>query len=485
MRLSELCRDLKDAVFTGYDPEITGLAFDSRKVKPGDLFCCLSGTKLDGHLYAGQAAEKGAVALLCERDTGTGLPMAMVENARAAFAKVCAAFYGHPSDELTIFGITGTNGKTTTSTMLHTVLTAQGIKCGLIGTVGIKCGTEDWGESMTTPEPMQLQSLLRRMVDQGCTHVSMEVSSHALSQHRVEGVLFEVGIFSNLTQDHLDYHGSMEQYALEKKKLFGQCKIGVVNIDDAYAKYMQQGSTCPFVSYGTDPKAQIRAENVKLHQESVEYDLCTADESRHITVPIPGGFTVYNSLACAAACLAAGMEAERICKGLMQVKTVPGRIEVVPTGEKKYTVLLDYAHTPDSIENILHSVRGFAQKRILIVFGCGGDRDPGKRPKMGFAAGCNADYCIVTSDNPRTEDPMRIIEEIIPGVEQSNCPFEVIEDRRKAIKRALMMADEGDVIVLAGKGHEPYQEINGIRYPFDEKAIVAQILQEIAQQTEV
>ncbi len=481
MKLSVLLSGIDCLQIPDTDVEITGLCFDSRKVEPGYLFCCLVGTRMDGHDYAEAADAKGAAVLLVQRQLPISLPQVVVEDTRKAFALLCGNWFGRPADRLHLFGVTGTNGKTTTAFMMHTILMHLKLKTGLIGTVCMKSGDVIIGESMTTPEPMELQGLFKTMADDGCQNVVMEVSSHALSQSRVEGLLFETAIFTNLTQDHLDYHGTLEQYAAEKKKLFSHCKVGVFNIDDAHAPMMIQGAPCKCVTFGIENEADYRATEIEYSSKGVSYTLHANGQSARIELGIPGRFTVYNSLGCAAACLAYGLSLDDVASGLHAVKTVPGRIEVVPTGDFPFTVVLDYAHTPDGLDNILSAVRGFAKRRVIVVFGCGGDRDPSKRPLMGHAAGKGANYCIVTSDNPRTEDPQKIIYAILPGVIETGCPYEVVVNRVEAIRRALAIAQPDDVIVLAGKGHEPYQEINGVRYPFDEKEIVTKALVEISQ----
>ncbi len=481
MKLSTLFNEIDVLHMPKGDVSVTGLSFDSRKTEPGHLFCCLVGTRMDGHDYAQNAVEHGATVLLVQHPLPIDIPQVVVGDTRRAFALVCANWYGCPADRLQLFGVTGTNGKTTTSFMLHTVLQNIGQKSGLIGTIHQKSGDMILEESMTTPEPMDLHRLMKTMADHGCINAVMEVSSHALSQHRVEGLIFETAIFTNLTQDHLDYHGTIEQYAAEKKKLFSKCRIGVFNADDPYVEMMMEGVPCRIVTFGIDNVADFWATDIQSTAKGVGYTLHAHDETARIELGIPGRFTVYNSLGCAAALIAYGLPLKKVATGLHTMTTVPGRIEVVPTGDQPYTVVLDYAHTPDGLVNILSAVRGFANGRIIAVFGCGGDRDPDKRPKMGYAAGRGADYCIVTSDNPRTEDPAVIIDAILPGVEQSGCHYEVVVNRVEAIQRALVCAQNGDVIVLAGKGHEPYQEINGVRYPFDEKEIVAKVLSGIAQ----
>ena len=460
------------------DLEIESIEFDSRKVKQGSLFCCIAGTKTDGHDYAKMAVELGAAALVVQRRMELNVPQVLVEDTRAALPILAANFYGRPADHMHMFGVTGTNGKTTTTYMLKTVLDYAGEKTGLLGTVALMAGDEVMGSSMTTPEPVTLQNTLKLFLEKKCTSVAMEVSSHALSQHRVDGIPYEVAIFTNLTQDHLDYHGTMEAYAAEKKKLFGMTKLAVFNADDAHTPFMREGIACNCLTYGVDHKADIMAKDIELGAAGVSYTLVTPIGNGRIELGIPGLFSVYNSLACATACYGFGLTLDQIIEGLHQVHTVPGRIEVIPTPSVPYTVILDYAHTPDGLDNILAAVRGFAKGRVITVFGCGGDRDPSKRPLMGLAAGKGSDLCVVTTDNPRTEDPAAIIEQILPGLKQSGCEYYVVENRKQAIQKALELAEKDDVVLLAGKGHEPYQEINGVRHPFDEKAIVHELLHE-------
>lgn len=476
MKLSALLNGVEARMVGEAAFEITGLSFDSRQTQPGHLFCAMVGTHTDGHAYADLAVARGAAALMVERALPIDIPQVVVDDTRKAFARVCANFFGRPADRLKLVSVTGTNGKTSTTYMLHTALQSAGQKTGLIGTICLKSGERILGESLTTPEPFTLHRLLRLMADDGCRYAAMEVSSHALAQARVEGLCFDAAIFTNLTQDHLDYHGTIERYAAEKKKLFSQCAVGVFNLDDPYAGMMMEGAACEVVTYAIEKKADYNACDIECTAAGVGYTLIAGDERARIELGIPGLFTVYNSLGAAAALMRMGLPIEAVANGLRRVATVPGRAEVVPTGDHPFTVILDYAHTPDGLENILLAVRGFARGRVIAVFGCGGDRDPSKREKMGYAAGAGADFCIVTSDNPRTEDPQRIIDAIVPGVERSGCAFEVVVNRVQAIGRALDCAREGDVIVLAGKGHEPYQEIHGVRHPFDEKAIVAQAL---------
>ena len=372
MKLSVLLSGIDCLQIPDADVEITGLSFDSRKVEPGYLFCCLVGTRMDGHDYAETAAKMGAAVLLVQRRLPIDLPQVVAADSRKAFALLCGNWFGRPADRLHLFGVTGTNGKTTTTFMMHTILMHLKQKTGLIGTVCMKSGDAIIGESMTTPEPMELQGFFKTMADDGCQNVVMEVSSHALSQSRVEGLLFETAIFTNLTQDHLDYHGTLEQYAAEKKKLFSHCKIGVFNIDDAHAPMMMEGTPCKCVTFGIENEADYRATEIEYSSKGVSYTLVANGQSVRVELGIPGRFTVYNSLGCAAACLAYGLSLEQVASGLNAVRTVPGRIEVVPTGDSPFTVVLDYAHTPDGLDNILSAVRGFAKRRVIVVFGCGG-----------------------------------------------------------------------------------------------------------------
>ena len=480
MKLSQLLHSIQYHTNAADDLEILGVEYDSRKVAPGDAFFCIKGYTTDGHKFAKNAQDQGAVVAICEHELDLDIPCVVVEDARRAMAIAASNYYARPQNGMKMLGITGTNGKTTTTYMLKTVLDAMGEKAGLIGTVSCMAGQKVLRASdSTTPEPMQLFGLLQEMKQEGCSCVCMEVSSHGLSQDRVLGIEFEVGIFSNLTQDHLDYHKTMEEYAAQKRKLFLQSKIGAFNLDDPHCQMMAEGVGCKKVFYGTKEGADLRATNIELHQEGIGYTLVIGEKEYQVHVNIPGKFTVYNSLACITALYAMGIPVERILKGLEQIQGVPGRIEVVPTPGKEYTVILDYAHTPDSMENILSAVSGFCKGRIITVFGCGGDRDPIKRPLMGEAAGRASDFCVVTSDNPRTEDPQKILEDIIPGVEKTGCDYTVMENRREAIKYAMSYAKKDDVIVLAGKGHEPYQDIMGVKHPFDEKIIVQEVLREL------
>jgi UDP-N-acetylmuramoyl-L-alanyl-D-glutamate--2,6-diaminopimelate ligase len=457
--------------------EINKIEYDSRLVRKNDLFCCISGTFLDGHEYAQAAVDAGACAVLCERRLPhIQVPQIIVENSRIAMAKLAAEYYNHPADGMVIVGITGTNGKTTTSYMLKAIAEQAGKKVGLIGTIKNLIGDEVLATSRTTPESVELQAILRKMNDAGVDIVVMEVSSHSLDQERVHGIVFDVAVFTNLTQDHLDYHKTFDNYFAAKKKLFNSCINACFNTDDSYADAMMEGVTCPVTTFGITRNADIYAKNIDIKTTGVDFTLNRGKESIDINVPIPGLFSVMNALSAASAAFALGYSIEHIRAGLENMSPVAGRLESLPTHGRDFMVILDYAHSPDALENLLNTIRGFAQGRIVTLFGCGGDRDKGKRPIMGEIAGRLSDFLIVTSDNPRTENPTSIINMILEGVEKTGCEYVVIENRYEAIEYALKNAKRNDCIVLAGKGHESYQEINGEKKVFDEKQIVESIL---------
>ena len=479
MKLKELLHGL-DVLELHADEalDITGVQYDSRQVTPGALFVAISGFQTDGHKYIPKAMENGAVCVVCEKKPETDIPYVLVSNARSALAALGANWFGHPADAMCVVGITGTNGKTTSTYLLkHVLEQTLGAKVGLIGTIQNMIGDEILHTERTTPESFELQKLFSEMVDAGCTHCVMEVSSHALVLHRADEITFETGIFTNLTEDHLDFHKTMDAYCEAKAMLFSRCKHGVVNTDDAYAQKIMEHATCDVLRYAEkDPDAELRAENIALHAGSVEFTAKTRDAQARIQLAIPGGFTVYNALAVIGAGLTLGIPLSKIADALKTASGVKGRVEVVPTPGKPYTVLIDYSHTPDSLENVLKTVRGFCKGRVIAVFGCGGDRDPFKRPIMGRIGAELADLSVVTSDNPRTEDPMTIIDAIVAGMQEGPHPHVVIENRVKAIEWALAHAEKDDVIVLCGKGHETYQEIGHEKRHLDEREVVASYL---------
>lgn len=474
MKLQAILQGLEPLeVHADLSREITGIAYDSRAVKPGNLFVAICGYDTDGHKYIPMALEKGAACVLCEKAPAEG-EYVLLSDTRRGLALAGANWYGNPAGEMTMIGITGTNGKTTTTYLVkHILEDCLGAKVGLVGTIQNMIGDEVLHTERTTPESLELQALFRHMADAGCTHVVMEVSSHALCLHRVDGVIFDVGVFTNLTQDHLDFHKTMEEYCRAKAMLFARSKVGAVNVDDPWAKEILAHATCPVITYSAKGQAALEATDIRLEPHHVAFTAHYQGTETACTLGIPGAFSVYNALSALSAALALGIAPEKAAASLATAQGVKGRAEVVPTPGKDYTVLIDYSHTPDSLENILKTVREFARGRVIAVFGCGGDRDPIKRPIMGKIAADLADLVVVTSDNPRTEDPMAIIDQILVGIPKDQTPTTVIENRRQAIRWAMDNAQAGDVIVLAGKGHETYQEIGHEKFHLDEREEVA------------
>ena len=463
--IEECCADL--------EMEIGGVSYDSRKSVAGDLFVAMTGYAADGHDFIPAAAEKGAVCVLCERAPQADVPWVRVRSARRALAMLGANWFGHPAEEMVMIGVTGTNGKTTPTYLLKNILEeAADATVGLIGTNQNMIGSRVIETERTTPESFELQKLFRAMRNSGCTHVVMEVSSHALYLDRVYGIPFEVGIFTNLTQDHLDFHKTMEEYCDAKGLLFQMCRTGVVNADDPWKNRLTKDAACRMLTYAEKAEADLRAEHVKLSASGVAFDAVTQDGRVPVSVGIPGGFMVYNTLDVLLAALALGIPLEKSAAVLAHSAHVKGRVEVVPT-DTDYTMLIDYAHTPDAVENVLRSVRGFARGRVIALFGCGGDRDKTKRPKMGAVAAELSDLVIVTSDNPRTENPKSIIQDILAGMYCSQTPHIVVENRVEAIYYAMDHAQKDDVIVLMGKGHETYQIVGTEKRHLDEREIIA------------
>lgn len=475
MELSRIAQDL-GIEYMGPQAEITAVDYDSRKVGRGSLFCCLVGEKTDGHNFASMAVEKGASALICQRPLPLNVPQLIVPDGREAMARAAACFYGHPERELTMLAVTGTNGKTSVTYMVKSVAETAGKKVGLIGTIQNLIGEEKVYTERTTPESVDLFALLRRMADKGVDLVVMEVSSHALAQQRVAGIPFKAGLFTNLTQDHLDYHKTFENYRAAKKKLFAQCGIAILNGDDETAAYMKEGLSIPVWTMGIHHPGEFYARGIEITTQGASFHLFTPQGNGRISLHISGLFSVYNAMGTAALCTAAGIPFSCIVKGLEGLRGVAGRLECVDTGDRPFSVYVDYAHTPDALQNVLETARGFTRRRLISVFGCGGDRDHGKRPIMGEIGGRYSDHVILTSDNPRTEDPMDILKAVEEGVKRTATPYIVTENRREAIREALEEAGDGDVIVIAGKGHESYQEINGVRHHFDDKEIVLSLL---------
>ncbi len=471
----------KVQTFGDMDAEIASLCIDSRKAEPGALFFCTPGLRMDAHEFAPQAVEKGAVALVVQRRLALDVPQVLVEDVRKALSYVAAEYFGRPAEKLMMLGITGTKGKTTTSFLVKSILEAAGIKTGLIGTVCSMIGEETIPNRLTTPDPIETQTLLRRMVDAGMECVIMEVSAHALDMHRLAGVKFKVGAFSNFSQDHLDYFPDMESYFAAKMRLMDPevCQTLVYNVDDEHVGAALKDIDCPKLRIGIRESSDVYANDIEIGERGCSFLMTWHKRFRTtISLHLAGIFNVYNALMAAGIAICAGVGPESIRQGLENVYAVPGRIELLDTGTP-YRVILDYAHSPDSLENVLKAVRQTARGRMIALFGCGGDRDKAKRPMMGQIGGKLADYCILTSDNPRGEDPMAILDAIEEGIKPTGCDYVVIENRREAIRYALTHAEPGDVVVLAGKGHETYQEIKGVRHPFDEKVVVRELLEEI------
>ena len=477
MRLRELLEGMEVISQTiSPDTEITHVCVDSRATQKGSLFVAVPGNRCDGGHYARQAVDRGAVCVVCQSELPPDLPWVKVRDARLALSQLACRWYGHPSRQLTMLGVTGTNGKTTVTYLLRHILQRTGMKTGLIGTVQNIVGEQTLPAQRTTPDALQIQQLLSAMTKNGCSHAVMEVSSHALDQHRAEGIDFAVGIFTNLTEDHLDYHGTMGCYCDAKAKLFQMSRMGVCNADDPWTERLLAGASCPSVYYGIHNPAEVWAEDIFLHSRSVDFTVCTARTRTPVHLGVPGRFSVYNALGAIATCGELGIPPEECAAALATFPGVAGRMEVVPTPGKPYTLLIDYAHTPDALENVLKTVRGFAQNRVIAVFGCGGDREKEKRPRMGRAVARLADFAVVTSDNPRTEDPEAIIRDILPGMTAAAGRYAVEPDRRKAIALAMEQGRAGDVILLCGKGHETYQEIGNETHPMDEREIVRSLL---------
>ena len=474
MKLNQLLRSVPITDRRVGDVDVSGISYDTRTMTPGCLFAALPGYKTDGHRYIARALEQGAAAVLCQSPPAWEGPWLVTPDSRAALAAVSANWFGHPAGELTIAAVTGTNGKTTTTYLLKAMLEgALGAKVGLIGTNQNLIGEAVLPAHRTTPESWEVQKLLRQMADAGCTHVVMEASSHALALHRLDGIPFAAGVFTNLTRDHLDFHKTMEAYRDAKGLLFRQCAGAALNLDDQAGRYYADTAPCPAFTYSErHDEADLTAKNLRLFPDRVEFEAVARGAIARVRLPIPGGFSVYNALAALACGQVLGLSLADCAAALSRAGGVKGRVEVVPV-PAEFTVIIDYAHTPDALENILTTVRDFTAGRVICLFGCGGDRDRTKRPMMGAVAGSLADAVVVTSDNPRTEDPEAIIADILPGLAGTAAEKHVEPDRRQAIRLALSLARPGDTVVLAGKGHETYQEVCGVRRHLDEREEVA------------
>ena len=476
MKLSTLLQGVK-TLSAFEDVKIERVTDKIKDTKENTLFVCIDGNQFDGHKMAKQALQNGAVAVISERDLKINGQI-KVQNTRKAYSQIASNFYDNPTKKLKLIGVTGTNGKTSTSFFIKNMLNGMGYKCGLIGTIENDFGDGKTESILTTPEPMELQKLFRNMVNNDCEYCVMEVSSQALAQKRVYGLEYEISILTNITVDHLDYHITMENYINSKLELLKNSKKAIVNIDDNNVKTALSRIECPVVTCSTvDNKADYTAKNVICNESFVQYELVGINCIGRINVNLPGEFTVYNSLCASSALLELGFSIEDIANSTEKIKQVKGRAERVPV-PRNFTVIIDYAHTPDGLENILKCIKGFSKGRIITVFGCGGDRDKSKRAEMGRIAGELSNIAVVTSDNPRTENPLLIINDILGGMEKTKSRLAIIENRRQAIEFALSKARRGDVVLLAGKGHETYQIIGNEKIHFDEREIIKEYFKE-------
>ncbi len=472
MKLSELVRELEDVNLSG-DATVTGLCSDSRVAGEGDLFFCFGGTHVDSHIYAREAEERGCAAVVCERDTGVSIPQLVVKDGREAMARLCAAFYGHPEKKLKIVGVTGTNGKTTVTHMFYNILLEAGKKVGMLGTLGAKYASVTVAPSLTTPDPASLFSLLGDMVEKGIEIVVMEVSAHALALKKDCPICYDTAIFTNLSQDHLDFFGDMRTYGEAKKSLFsdGRCKVAILNADDPFSQELSCGE---YKTYGLDSPADSFAIVEREELAGTRALLNLSDELCEVFVPLTGRHNVYNALAAATAAGRYGVGAVDIADGLRKTR-VDGRLEWVGR-TRGADIVVDFAHTPDGLEKSLTALRPYCDGKLVVLFGCGGNRDRGKRPLMGETAARFADYAVLTSDNPRYEEPLAIIKEIEKGYSAVSGEYTIVEERERATEYAVGLLGEGDILLVAGKGGECEQEIMGIKYSYSDKTVIGNIL---------
>ena len=492
MKLKEMLIGLEGLKVKGdLDIDIKGVESNSKNVEEGFLFVAIKGFKVDGHKFIDSAIENGATAIIIEEGCDLkqiknldNIVVVMAKDTREALAIVSSNFYGNPSRKFKLIGVTGTKGKTTTTFMIKEILEKAGKKVGLIGTIATYINGKKLGDSdRTTPESLELQKLFSKMVEEKVEVVVMEVSSQSLKLHRVDGCHFDIVLFTNLSEDHISptEHPDMQDYFNSKLKLFEMCKVGIVNTDDLHgAKIPRMFPDSQITTYGIDNFANVLAKDITITNSYVDFKVKLTDRNERVKTCIPGRFSVYNSLAAICVAQKFGIEPEVIKEALLEVR-VPGRSELV-NNKLEIPIMIDYAHAPESLENILQAVKSYTRGKVISVFGCGGDRDSGKRPIMGEISGRIADFTFITSDNPRTEDPEKIVEQIEEGIKKTKGKYKVIVDRTEAIKEAIKMATKRDIIVLAGKGHEPYQEINGIKHPYDERIIVKELIEEIEKE---
>ena len=491
MELKKILLGLEDLKLRGdLSLEISGIDSNSKNIKPGFLFVAIKGFSVDGHEYIEKAIESGAVAVMIEEGCDvkslkipSNITVIMAKNTRHALAICSSNFYSNPSKKFKLIGVTGTKGKTTTTYMIKEILEKAGKNVGLVGTIATYINGKMVKESdRTTPESLELQQIFSKMVEEDVQYVIMEVSSQSLKLHRVDGCEFDMVLFTNFSEDHISEkeHPDMQDYFNSKMKLFKMCKTGIVNTDDLYGhKIPKLFPESDITTYGIDNFANVMAKDITITSSFADFKAKVSDRNERVKVGIPGRFSIYNALAAICVAKKLGIDAEIIKEALLEVR-VPGRSELIDNA-LELPIMIDYAHSPESLENILQAVKSYTKGRIICVFGCGGDRDSGKRPLMGEISGRIADFTIITSDNPRTEDPEKIVQQIEKGIKKTKGNYKVIVDRVEAIKEAIKMANKRDLIVLAGKGHEPYQEINGVKHPFDERIIVNELIEEISK----
>ena len=477
MKLSTLLKDV-ETLNVYEDVEVERVTDNNKENLKNALYVCIDGNRVDGHSLAKSSIESGAVAVLTSCDLGIANQI-VVRNTRCAYAKISANFYGNPAEKLKLIGVTGTNGKTSTAFFIKGILENLGKKCGIIGTIKNTTGNSEQNAILTTPEPMKLHKLFRQMVDNGCEYCVMEVSSQGLHQERVYGLRFQSAVLTNITPEHLDYHGCMQNYIDAKLQLFNMSKFACINIDDDNVKSIVNRIKCPYKTISAiSNDADYTAKNVVCNEKGVRYEFVGMDCIGRIEMKIPGRFTVYNSLCAVAVLLKMGFSIDDVSRSCKNIDYIKGRAEIVKI-PRNFTVMIDYAHTPDGLKSILESVREITKGKVITVFGCGGDRDKSKRSEMGRIAGDLSDMAVVTSDNPRTENPILIINDILYGMEKAKSRIAVIENRRQAIEFALSKARVGDLVLLAGKGHENYQIIGNEKNPFDERQIVKEYFNKI------
>ncbi len=484
-KLNELLTGIDTKIYPSLETEITGIAYDSRKVEAGNIFVALKGLKDDGKNYIQEVKEKGAVAIATEEKIDTPLPLILVSDCRLALAQLAANFYGHPSEELLLIGVTGTNGKTTVTYLIESILNSAGEKTALLGTINYRIGKEVFSSGLTTPESADLQRILAEIREKNIKNVIMEVSSHALSQKRIYGCNFDIAIYTNLSPEHLDFHQTMENYFLAKTKLFTEMSSGVkknfpkfaiINLDCPWGEKIIDLVKIPVITYSIKKKSDFRADEIKLEEKGISFILTTPQGKYSVYLPLLGKYNISNALAALAATNALGIDLEKIIPALGRVNSIPGRLERIDLGQP-FAIVVDYAHTPDALKNVLVTLGELKKGQIITVFGCGGDRDRSKRPLMGEIAAQLSDKVIITTDNPRSEKPEKIALDIEVGIRRiGKDNYQVILDRKEAIKEALLRAGADDLVLVAGKGHENYQIFAGHTIHFSDKEVVAELL---------